>query len=106
MRCTSSDLIIVAATPAEPVKNLVTGRRVPKRQKTVKVELIDCAHRAPLLEALRKRAETRRTQDRAHGGVQERQVAETIMQRVIANRGLGIDILFLRQPGHRGLLVA
>ena len=51
-------------------------------------------------QTLRQGTETRRTQDR-YGGAQERQVAEPVMQRVIANRGLGVDIFFLRQPGHR-----
>src|SRR5450631_3706719 len=105
MRCTSSDLIIVATAPLNR-KTLVAGRRVPKGQKTVKVELIDCPHGAPFVEALRERAEARRAQDRAHRGMQERQVAEAVMQRIVADRGLGVDIAFLRQPGNRGLLVA
>src|ERR1700727_1888946 len=105
MRCTSSDLIITAPVRCRRRK-LASGRRVPKGQKTVKVETIDALHAAPFLEALRDGIETDQVQQPEHGGMQERQVAEAAVQLVVAHRGGGIDILLLGEPGDRGLLVA
>src|SRR5215510_9555720 len=77
---------------------LVRRLRVPKRQKTVKIESLDRLHGARLLDALRKRAEPERLQRHDRGSVQERQVAEPVTQPIIAHRRLGVDVLFLRQP--------
>src|SRR5215831_10549669 len=85
--------------------SLVPGRRVPKRQETVKVELIDRLDRARGFDALRKRAQPCRLEHRDGGGMQEREVAEPVVQLVIADRGLGIDVVFLGEPSNRGLLV-
>ena len=79
---------------------------MPKRQQTVKVEPLDRLHRAPFLDAAGERGEADRLEHRDRGGMQERQVAEPVAQPIVAHRRLRVDVLFLRQPGDRGLLVA
>src|SRR5579864_8476240 len=80
--------------------------RVPKRQQTVKIEPLHLANHGPVVKPVRQRGQPGGIEQRHDGGVQERQVAETALQLVIAHRQLGIDALFLGEPGQRRLLVA
>src|ERR687887_1236671 len=109
MRCTSSDLIIAAAVLGRSeriVPSLVRDGRVPKGQETVKIETLDRLHRAPRLQAPRKRAQAERVQGGEHGRMQEGPITEPFAQPIIAYRRLRIDVLLLCQPGERRPLIA
>ena len=79
---------------------------MPKRQQTVKIEPFDGLDRAPFVQPASKPGKPGGFERGRSGSVQEREVAETPMQLVIAHRQFVIDILFLRQPGNAGSLVA
>jgi hypothetical protein len=85
---------------------LVRDRRVPKRQQTVKIEPLDRLHRAPFLQPSANRRQPDGIEDRDRRGVQERQVAEPVAQPIVTDRRFRIDLLLLREPGERRLLVA
>src|SRR5438105_14582035 len=115
MRCTSSDLIIDAASRRRasyvvafsdgkpgstfPENALVRGRRVPKSQESVKVEALDRLHRAGGLDLSRQPPQAERVKDGDRRRMQERQVAQPIAQPVVADRRLRIDVLGRREPG-------
>src|SRR5271166_3147290 len=110
IRCTSSDLIIArpanAASPVDPArrrkKRSVRIGRVPKGQKTVKIETL---HRTPF-ETVGQRAQSHRIEERERRSVQEGEVAEATVQIIVAHRQVGVDVLFLAEPGQPGALIA
>src|SRR5215470_2683137 len=63
-------------------------------------------HGGRALDLPGKRLETDRIEHRDGGEVQKRQVAEPSLDVPVAHGQLGVDALFLREPGDRGLLVA
>src|SRR5215471_16090736 len=111
MRCTSSDLIIVLPPPVSTRSRrsagpLIRARRVPKRQKTVKVEAVERAHGFPIFQAASEGTQPHRFERSNRRRMQERKVAKPVTQLEVAHRCLGIDLLFLGKPRHRRLLVA
>src|SRR3954449_10863050 len=99
MRCTSSDLIIVNAapyprkplqSPPSPLNALIRGRRVPKRQESVKVEAFDRLRGAGLFNVTRDDTQAQGIEQRGRRRMQERQVAEPVTQAIVAHRCLGI----------------
>src|SRR5690242_15901991 len=81
----------------------IRGRRVPKRQKAVKIETIEGLHGPRFLDPAGDRPEP----DHVESGcpeVQKTEIAEARTQTPVAHRRLGIDALVLRQPSDRGLL--
>src|SRR5438067_3613915 len=86
--------------------SLIRRRRVPKRQKTVKIELLDRPNRAPVLKMLGHGTQTEGFQHDDHRRMQKRQVAEAVAQPEIAHRRVGIDVLLLDKPCQSGAFVS
>src|SRR5882672_6732296 len=111
MCCTSSDLIIVLlpstkrANARTSFQRLVRRRRVPKCQKAVKIESLDCPDRAPVLDVARDGTQTGSFQRYDRCRMQEWKVAETITQPEILYGRIGTDVLLLDEPCDRGALV-
>ena len=79
---------------------------MPKGQQAVKIEPLHRLHGSPIVEVARQRAKSGRVQHRGGRRVQERQVAEPVVQLIIAHRQLFVDLLLGGKPGDAGPLVA
>src|SRR6185312_6903302 len=88
------------------LRGLIRRRRVPKRQKTVKVEPFDGLNCTQIVEPSRQRGQSHCVQHDRGGDMQEGEVAEAAAEMEVAHRQAGADVLFAPQPGLRGLFVA
>ena len=79
---------------------------MPKGQQTVKIKPLHGLYRSPVVDVPCKGAKPGRIQGRNRHGVKERQIAEAVVELVVADRKLGVDILFLGEPRDAGLFVA
>src|SRR5690606_25044162 len=79
--------------------------RVPKRQKTVKVQSLDRPKHRGVLDATRERVQTQRIEHTDRGQVQERDIAKARAKLPVLYLKIAIDALPLLQPLQRGPLV-
>src|SRR5262249_40182615 len=88
------------------IHSLILGRRVPKRQQPVKIELFGRLQQPKLLQPLRHRTEADGFEQRRRAEVQERQFAEARGQAPVADRRLRVDVVRLDEPRDRIALLA
>src|SRR5882757_5749968 len=95
-----------ASFPRRAGARLISSRRVPKGQQTVKVQPLDRPDRAPRLKLACERAKAHRIEYGGGRHMQDAEVAEARFQIPVTYRHVGLEALLLGQPVERGLLVA
>jgi len=85
---------------------LIAGRRVPKHQQTVKIELFGCLQGTRHFEIACQCAEAPNIEHFGNSKMKERELAEGGIQPPVTYRRLRIDITRLSEPVDRILLAA